>query len=192
MISNSYLYGMKPFRLLFLFLAVTFIACENDLQTVKNITAKETLPDESASDVELIYSDSARIKVKLNAKQLDRYSTSRDPYIEMKNGVSLNFYDDSMRVKTRLTAKYAIRKENSSIMEAKDKVVVVNELGQKLETEHLIWDENTRKIYTNTFVKITTEDKIFMGDGMVANDDFTGWKITNSSGIINVDDAENE
>ena len=71
-------------------------------------------------------------------------------------------------------------------MEAKDDVVVVNDKGEVLNTEHLIWLKDSAKIYTEEFVKFTTEDEIIMGDGMEANQDFTKWKIYNITGIINI------
>lgn len=58
--------------------------------------------------------------------------------------------------------------------------------GEKLNTEHLIWNEDSAKIYTDEFVKITTTDEIIMGEGMEANQDFSKWKIYKIRGTINV------
>jgi LPS export ABC transporter protein LptC len=77
-------------------------------------------------------------------------------------------------------------------MEAKRNVVVVNEKGDKLNTEHLIWDKNTRMIRTEEFVKITTEDEIIMGNGMEADEHFTKYKIKQIKGIISIKENENE
>ena len=69
---------------------------------------------------------------------------------------------------------------------AKNDVVVVNQKGEQLNTEKLLWDENTGKIYSDEFVKITTPDEIIMGKGFEANQDFSKYKIFKVTGNITV------
>jgi len=173
----------KVIYLLLLFCIVT--SCEPDIQKVQLIADKEKFPLEAADNVELLYSDSARVKVKLTAGRMERY-TGEDPYLELPKGVNVLFYSDSLTVKSSLRANYAVRYENRNIMEARNDVVVINEKGEKLNTEHLIWDEQKAKIYSEEFVKITTKDEIIYGNGFEANEDFTKYKIFNIKGIINL------
>jgi LPS export ABC transporter protein LptC len=72
------------------------------------------------------------------------------------------------------------------IVEAKKNVVVINEKNEKLNTEHLIWNEKTKKIYSDEFVKITTPDEIIYGTGFEADQDFSRYKIMNIKGTITV------
>ncbi|MGI8892932.1 MAG: LPS export ABC transporter periplasmic protein LptC [Bacteroidia bacterium] len=173
----------KVIYLLLLFF--TLASCEPDIQKVRLIADKEKFPLESGDNVELLYSDSARVKVKLTAGRMERY-VGDEPYIEMPKGVVVLFYSDSLTVKSSLTANYAVRYENRNIMEAKNDVVVVNEKGDILNTEHLIWDEKQAKIYSDEFVKITTKNEIIYGNGFEANEDFTKYKIFNIKGTINL------
>jgi len=163
-----------------------FCACENDIEKVKFFSSKDNSPVESTTDAELIYSDSAIVKVILNAPQLDRY-TGDDPYIELPKGVNLVFYGDSMQIESKLTANYAVSREKSGKMEAKGNVVLINEKGEKLNTEHLVWDENTEMIYSEEFVKITTADEIIMGEGFESNQNFTKFKIKKIKGTISIE-----
>jgi LPS export ABC transporter protein LptC len=154
-----------------------FSSCENDIEVVKNVTVKSDLPALSSKEAELIYSDSARIKVKLKAPEMDRYM-GLDPRIIMPKGVNISFYNDSMLVITHLTSNYAIRKEHDYTMEARNNVVVVNRKGDTLHTEKLIWDERKRLIYTDVNVLITTAGgDILRGKGLEANEDFTHYRI---------------
>lgn len=109
-----------------------------------------------------------------------------ESYMEMIKGIEVLFYDSLQKVTTTLTSNYAINRLDKNIMEAKNDVVVVNEKGERLNTEHLIWRQDSAKIYTNEFVKITTADEILMGEGLVANEDFTKYKILKIKGIINI------
>ena len=95
-------------------------------------------------------------------------------------------------VKAAKKANYAIKFEEDNRMEVMNDVVVVNRFGEKLNTEHLIWEANTDRIHTDEFVKITTKDEIIYGDGLEANQDFTKYKILNIKGVLNIDDSSEE
>ena len=162
-----------------------FSSCENGINEVNIISAKNTYPVESGKDMEVIYSDSGHIKIKLNAPEMLRYSGEK-PYMEMPKGVKVLFYDNSMNVNSQLSANYAISREKEEIMEAKNNVVVVNEKGEQLNTEHLVWDKREAKIHTEEFVKITTAEEIIYGNGLESNQNFTNYKIKDIKGTINL------
>jgi LPS export ABC transporter protein LptC len=164
-----------------------FFACENDPEEVEKYNQEEVFPVQSGKDVEILYSTKGRVKFKLMAPVLDQY-TGEKPYREMPEGVHIQVYDSMMQLTSELTANYAIDKEYEELMEAKEDVVVINNKGEKLNTEHLIWNQKTDKITSDVFVKITTEDQILMGEGLIANPDFTEYKILKPKGVINIDD----
>jgi LPS export ABC transporter protein LptC len=180
--------GIPGFFMLALFLVAT-TSCENDLEKVHLVTNKEALPVETSTDLVIWYSDSARIKVKIEAPELNRYDGESD-YTELPQGVKVEFYDENMNVNSTLTSKYAIRKDAEQVMEARNDVVVVNVKGEKLNTEHLIWNEVSSKISSDEFVKITTPDKIIFGNGFESNQDFTNYKIFNIKGTITINRDE--
>ena len=140
-------------------------------------------PQETAKSIKILYSDSAHVKVEITAPVLDHYE-SESPYIEMPKGLHAIFYDKGMEVKSRLQADYGIRYERDQRIEANRNVVVINEKGDQLNTEHLVWDERTEKLTSDQFVKITTKDEIIFGNGFEANQDFSKYKIFNIKGTI--------
>ena len=151
----------------------------------------QVIPTETAKSIKIIYSDSAKVQVEITAPILDHYSTE-NPYIEMPNGLHAIFYNEKMEVKSRLVADYGIRYEKDQKMEAKKNVIVTNEKGDKLNTEHLIWDEKKQKLLSNEDVKITTKDEIIFGKGFEANEDFTKYKIFNIKGTISINNPKND
>ncbi|HIN39145.1 MAG TPA: LPS export ABC transporter periplasmic protein LptC, partial [Flavobacteriales bacterium] len=84
-------------------------------------------------------------------------------------------------------ANYAISYEKKGTMEAKGNVVLINEIGEKLNTEYLIWNQKEAKIFSDKFVKITTKDEIIMGEGFESNESFTNFKIHHIKGTILVE-----
>ncbi len=164
---------------------ISIISCENDIEKVKMVTTKTDTPSESAKKITIYYSDSAKVKVKVKAQKMNHFITE-EPYLEMPEGINVEFFDDSMKVISHLTANYAIKYEKKDIMEAKSNVVVVNQKGEQLNTEHLIWDENKQMISSPEFVKITTADEIIYGNGFESNQLFTKYKIFDIKGTISL------
>ena len=172
-------------RFFLLVCIVALFSCENDLEKVKLYSKGKTSPQESAKNIKIFYSDSARLEVEITSPLLNRYETE-NPYVEMPRGFNAVFYDDKLEVKSRLQADYGIRFEREQKMEAKKNVSVVNQKGEILNTEHLIWDEKKEKLYSKDFVKITTKDEIIYGNGFEANQDFSKYKIYNIKGTISL------
>lgn len=176
---------MKYLQLFFSVLLLGFVACENDVAKIKLITSKSTLPEISSHDITIYYSDSGQVQARLTSPQMDNF-TSKKPVTEFPKGIHVVFFDPEMKIQSSLTSNYAIKREAENKMEAKDNVVVVNEKGEQLNTEHLIWDETRAKIFSDAFVKITTADEIIYGTGFEANQDFTQYKIFKINGTINL------
>lgn len=175
---------------LFFFLLLTiFFSCENSIEKINLVTHEDNFPSEYSENIELIYTDSAVKKFKLNAPVLQRF-IGDSIYTEFPKGVKVIIYDEEDEANSELTANYAINYETQDKLEAKNDVIIVNKFGEKLNTEHLWWDKKTSKIYSDAFVKITTKEEIIFGDGLEANQDFTQYKIKNIKGTIQVKDDE--
>ena len=173
--------GVSLVLLATVFLFLT--SCKDEIKKVALSGPADKLPIESVTNLELIYSDSAKVKFKLRAP-LSKTFDKPKLIIEFPRGVAIDGYDDSLHINSKLTANYAIRYEDEGRMEAMKNVVVINKKGEKLNTEHLIWDEKLHKITTLDSVRITTGDEILYGDGLEANEDFTRYRILKPKGII--------
>jgi LPS export ABC transporter protein LptC len=175
--------------------AMLLFSCENDINTVNKIALKNQSEQaiESSKDVEFLYSDSAQIKMKLNSPQIDRFVTQENAHFEMPQGMHMCFYGKYPAIQSKLEAGFGIGTENSNgimQMEVRRKVIVINEKGDKLTTEKLIWDAVKKQIYTDEFVTITTQKEVIWGDGLIANEDFSEYEITNIKGQLNVNNLD--
>ena len=186
----------KIFFRIFNFLAIFslsffLLSCENKIEEVNSVSSqKEKVMVETSKDIVVTYSDSAEIKAILKSPLFKNYKTE-DPYYEMPIGLEVNFYSDGDKEsKSKLTANYGIRKQKQKIMEVRNNVVVINNKGEVLNTEKLIWDENTQKIYSNEFVKIKQKDKIIYGDGFESDQSFSKYKIFKIKGTIYLKEGE--
>ncbi len=172
-----------------LWIMMLLFSCRSDLQTIDAMTHREDGPVESAFDVEIIYSDHGYIRMLLQAEQMDRFENEQT-YLELPRGLHVIFFDTLKRETSSMSARYAISYEDTEIIEARNDVVVINELGEQLNTEQLIWDQKKEIIYSEKFVKITTENEVLYGEGFEADERFDQWRILRPHGTIRIDTRE--
>ena len=161
------------------------------MKEVMILPKKELRPSQVGDSVTLLYSDSTQLKVVLKANRMLIFNKNvTEPYTLLPKGLFVTFFDDQEKVSATLKANYGIRYDIKKQMEAKYAVELINKDGTKLETEKLIWNEVTQRIYTDAFVKITNRKEIIMGTGMESNQDFTKYEIKHVTGqiLINTDE----
>ncbi len=165
-------------------------ACENSLTVVKEITASDTLAAVTAHDIMYWRSDSGSVFMKLEAPLMYR-TEGNEPTIEFPEGFTACFYDSLETNTSQIKAQYGISNENTRIMTARDAVEVENFITQeKLESEILFWNQQTKKISSPVLVKITSPGKVIYGDSMNAAEDFSNRTIYNIRATIEVEDAD--
>jgi LPS export ABC transporter protein LptC len=167
------------------------LSCQTNRDEVFAVGKKLIVPTQTGKDITLYYTDSTTIKIKLDSPYMLMYDKDvNEPFTLMPKGLHLYFYDDEGKQTTTLRANYGIKYDKSKRTEVKYDVEIINLKGEKLNTEHLIWDEANHKIFTNTFVKISTGNEIIMGNGIDANEDFTRYEIKEVTGRISIENAD--
>lgn len=164
--------------------ALLFAACENDMAEVNRLFSKEETKVEVAKGVEMVYSDSAVVKLRIVTSKMVRHLDKKDPYQEFPEGVTIEFFGEDGNVTGRLTAQYAERYENDNKFIVQDSVVWTGGRGERLETEELTWDEEKDRVFTNKFVVVRRPDEVIYGHGFESNQKFTQWSIKAIEGRI--------
>ena len=116
---------------------------------------------------------------------MERYA-GKEPYIEMRKGLQGLFFDKLGVKQNQLDANYGISYEKTKVIEVRNDVRLENVKGDKLKTEKLIWDQASKKIYTDQFVKITTPNEEIQGYGFESNETFTVYRIYKTVGIFSI------
>jgi LPS export ABC transporter protein LptC len=172
-------------------MAFIFCSCTNDLKDVMALPKNKLSPSQVGDSITMLYTDSAQLKIMIKANRMLLFNKNvSEPFTVLPKGVFVTFFNDEEKVSATLKANYGVRYDLSKRMEVKYAVEVVNKDGVKLETEKLIWNELTKKIYTDAFVKITTAKEIIMGKGMVSNQDFSKYELKQVTGIIQIKSDE--
>ena len=172
----------------FLCLSMFLFSCSNDLETIKEISIQNqsVFPVETIKDCEIIYSDSSKVRVLLSAAIMNRFNHEKK-YVEIEDGLKVQFFDESGKKESELLSDYAIIDEENDVMQAQKNVVVRNLNGDVLESETLNWSQEKQEIFTDDFIKITTANEVIFGQGLVSNQNFTKYTIKKIKGTISID-----
>lgn len=150
------------------------------------LQADTILYSQQGKNVTIKYTDSGFLKAIVFAKVLNGIKKDGNEIIKMPEGVKADFYNKEGIIESYLTANKGISYQAQKITEVSENVIVRNNKGEKLNTELLTWDQNKQLIYTDKFVKITTEKEIITGDGLIGKQDFSEWTIKKPRGIIQI------
>jgi LPS export ABC transporter protein LptC len=128
----------------------------------------------------------------ITAPVVNRLHDSKDPYTEMPSGVNIVFYDRMAMVSSTLSAEYGKNEEKKELMYARGNVKLSNIKDENLYAEELYWNQKTKKIYSDKFVKIITPKETIYGQGFESNEDFSNYSIKKIKGVISSDKLKKE
>ena len=144
--------------------AIMLLACKNDIKEVNALAEREKRPDMTGENLELVYSDSARIKYRVLAPEYIKVNREKEKYEEFPKGIHVLSYDPAGKMIGSINAKYAKKLEDEMLWEARNEVVIINAEGKKLETELLYWDMKKELIYSDRYVKLSADGQIIEGN----------------------------
>jgi LPS export ABC transporter protein LptC len=169
-------------------------ACENDINKIKELSAKESeKPEQRTEKVDVMYSDSARVKMRLEAPLLIEYNdTAKNatPYQVTPKGVKITFYNADKTQAGVMVADSAIQYPTKKITKFYKNVVGTFSTGETLKTEELIWDQDKKIIYSKKYVIINFTDGGFK-DGMnfMSDEKLTNFTFSESRGTFYTDET---
>ena len=175
-----------------LVLDMLFGVCENDIERINLLTDETKTPKIKGSNIEVIYSDSAKVQVQILSPSYQQFLDVERPYMEFPDGLEVYFYDDSMKVESEIRADYAIYYSEERLWHAIGNVVARRlDNGDALHTDELFWDEGKKFIYSDSYTRIQNEDGTFYGKrGFESHQNLTNWQLKGTSGTVNIPDEE--
>jgi LPS export ABC transporter protein LptC len=108
--------------------------------------------------------------------------------MEYPEGLTVYNYNANMEIESKMSANYGISYEKKEEVMVRDNVILVNIKGEKLNSEELWWNRQSKKITSDKFVKVTTIDEEIIGYGFDANEDYSEYTVRNVKMITTIDD----
>ena len=178
--------------LFLLILSGALLSCANDMDTINKFIDAETEPDLVADNVTMLYTDSARLRMKFIAPLVKQFNSAKEQRREFPKGLHVWLYEKTGEIEAEVTANWAKHDIEKDLWEARSNVVVINSEGQKLETEQLFWDPQKGTVYSEKYTKITQKNgTVATGDTFTAKQDFSEYKLSKGRATIILNE-ENE
>lgn len=171
--------------------AVLFSSCaNNNINQINAFHHPPGAPEVVASNIEILFSDSAIIRFKLNAPSLKIYQDEEEPFTEFPEGFSLLQFNTNNEITSSIVASYGKHFEKKALWEARQNVVAITESGDTLKTELLYWDEQKDMIYSDQYVKFIQKEQIITGTGFESDLQMKKWHIKKVKGTVVVEVEE--
>ena len=142
-------------------------------------------------DINVKYTDSGKVKTNLLSKKLLDYSNYGFPYQEFPEGVEVRFWEDGEM--STVTADYAIRYEETGMIDMRDNVKIITSDSLVLSATQLYWDQNSQWVFTDQPYRIEFKDGSYNDGGQFdSSQDFTEFISLKNNGVQLIDKLEED
>ncbi|MCC8174852.1 MAG: LPS export ABC transporter periplasmic protein LptC [Bacteroidales bacterium] len=175
-------------------IAVALAACtlgscgDDDTERVNNVADLEYVPTMTTVNVATFISDSGYTRYHITAPIWYVFDEARTPRWTFPEGLFLEKYDNLFRQEATLRADSAVYFSQRKLWRLDSNVRMRNVAGDRFLTQQLFWDQNARKVYSDSFIHIERSDRIIEGYGFESNETMTRYTIRRPSGIFPVDE----
>jgi len=164
----------KKISILFLSWGITMLifSCSSKVASdlPADLISTKKPPSIEATDFQTTTTDSGVVSYFLKTPKLLIYDQEKIPYKEFPEGFHLQQFDKNKKIISELSANYGKNFEIEHKWLATGNVVMVNNKGDTLRTEELIYLEKEEKIYSDKFVSINKGGDILDGSGGFESD----------------------
>jgi len=162
-------------------LAFLSSSCEERIKpTVLEDVKRKELPTHESWNTTITFSDSGIIKAVLHVGHLAKYENERTTVLD--GGVKVDFFNIRGEHTSVLTASGGKVDDHTHDFEAIGNVLVVSDSGTTLQTERLFWNNASRSVRTEEFVKIVSPKEEIQGHGFESDENLTNYKIFRVTG----------
>ncbi|MDA0939607.1 MAG: LPS export ABC transporter periplasmic protein LptC [Bacteroidetes bacterium] len=186
----------SPFRgwAVFAFALVSALAFEGCGTTVETGVQDDRhedqrLPAQVVEGGYFEYTEKGKVVQSLEAARLERWEQKTsgsepelDPLWQVDEGFTLYIGGTKSQHTARLSAVRGTYDDQKGRLEAWEEVVLVNEAGDMLLTEHLIWSHDSDLVRTQRPVEIRTAQGVLRGRGLNADSHFERYEILAPTG----------
>jgi LPS export ABC transporter protein LptC len=171
---------------------ITLFACEGNYKNIQKMVTADNEPLAVGININLKYTDSGKVLTNLLAPRLLDYSNYDFPYQEFPDGIEVRFWDEDGKRST-VTSDYAIRYDETNLVDLRDNVVLITADSLILEAEQLYWDQQSKWVFTDRPYKMKLKDGSYNnGARFDSNEEFTNFLSRKNVGVQLLDNKTTE
>ena len=141
----------------------------------------QTFPSSEATNATTVFLTGAVVTTRIQSGRIVHYAV-RDSAWSYE--LVIEFFDEAGAPTSVMHADSALVREKARFLEVYGDVRIVTEDGRTLTTDRLAWNDESRRIYTESYVEITEGDDIMAGYGFESNPELTDIKLRRVTGTM--------
>jgi LPS export ABC transporter protein LptC len=166
---------------------VFFTSCNLDKKEFVDIVFDpETNYTMKTVDFFTLVSDSGVVKYRAEAPEWLVFDKAQEPYWYFPRKVHVEKLDTLFRIEAGFDADTAYYYSKKKLWKFIGNVDARNTTGERFETSLLYWDQNTEKVYSDKFIRVTKDDIVNTGIGFESNQTLSSYRIFKASAVIPV------
>ena len=149
-------------------------ACHKDED---NTIDFEQTPVQVIHDMNVLQTKNGEAEMRMHAPLMQKFDYVKDSlrqsYEYYPEGFFVDAYTENGELETSIVSKQAkhITTKDRESWSAFGDVVIINHIkGEKMETDTLYWNRAEKKIYTDCYVRLTSDSGLMQGYGMTSDD----------------------
>lgn len=164
------------------------VACSNTkTEVAQGYENVDSLPTLYTRDVLSLISDSGITRYRIEAPTWYMYDNAEEPYWYFPDGIKVERFDTLFQTEALVLSDTATYYEDRQLWQLDRNVHIENFEGRIFDTQQLFWDQHRRIIYSDSAIRITTDDEVIEGVGFLSNEQLTKYSILRTSGIFTVE-----
>lgn len=154
---------------------------------VPNAGDGETTPTMATTDVSTLVSDSGYTRYHIETPLWQMFEDAENPFWRFPDGLAMEQYDLELNPVASVVCNSAIYFSRARLWRLDGNVVMVNTDADSFLTQQLFWDQNQRKIYSDSFIHIVRSDRIIEGYGFESEQNMRSYLVKRPTAILPVD-----
>ena len=137
----------------------------------------EQVPIQVVHDMQILQSGKGETTMRMTAPLMQRFNFYKDSvqqsYELYTEGFHVDAYAENGQLETTITAQQArhVTTQGQESWSAFGDVVVINHIkGERMETDTIYWNKEEKQIYTDCYVRLSSDSGLMQGFGMTSDD----------------------
>lgn len=160
-------------------------SCSNKKQpTTDAITNRDSVAIMVTRDVSTYISDSGVVRYKIITDEWQVFDRLDPSMWSFEKGIYLEKFDDELNIDATIKADTAYYYDKQELWELRGNVHIENENDEEFDTQLLFWNQQSKRVYSDLYIRIRQQKRIITGVGFTSNQDFTNYTIKQTQGIF--------
>lgn len=166
---------------------VVWLILPSRAEVKRYVPNAEDAPTMSTRDVSTLISDSGYTRYHLTTPLWEMYENAEEPYWAFPAGIELEQYDLRMNPESTVVCDSAVYFSRKRLWRLDGNVVMVSTAADSFLTQQLFWDQNNRKIYSDSFIHIVRSDRTIEGYGFESDQSMLYYTVKHPTAILPAD-----